>query len=65
LFFDAREDASVLAENCRKVCENTAWPWSRLMMLGSKVIDGAASSSTLREMPWAMASFLNASSHFS
>ena len=53
------------SENCRKVCENTPWPWSRLMMAGSKVSDGEASASTFCEMPCSIASFLNVVSQVS
>ncbi len=53
------------SENCRKVCWNTAWPWSRRMMAASKVMCGVAAAITRCEMPCAAASLLNFSSQLS
>src|SRR5882757_5980348 len=48
-------------EKSIKVRVNTAWPESRLITDSSKVNSGAAAATTLGEMPWAIASFLNCS----
>src|SRR5882757_1722346 len=44
---------------------NTPWPESRLITDSSKVNSGAAAWTTFGATPWAMASFLNCSTHLS